>query len=63
MRCPHCAKPKSRVLESRPDSTNAVWRQRTCNYCFKSWVTREEVTKDRFPWSEVNSKARAKRRQ
>lgn len=61
MQCPFCSKPKSRVLESRPDN-GTVWRQRMCAMCFKVWTTKEQPAAEPFPWSKVNSKARARRR-
>lgn len=43
MRCPHCDKPaKSKVLLTRTGE-GAVWRRRSCGFCFKTFVTREEA--------------------
>lgn len=55
MQCPFCSKEKSTVIESRR-LDGAVWRQRMCAFCFKVFVTLEQVTTEKFPWGAIQKK-------
>ena len=44
MRCPYCANPESKVVDSRPsDEGNSIRRRRECLVCHKRFTTYETV--------------------
>ncbi|MBQ1704525.1 MAG: transcriptional repressor NrdR [Clostridia bacterium] len=44
MRCPYCAYPESKVIDSRPtDESNSIRRRRECLSCGKRFTTYETV--------------------
>ena len=43
MKCPVCAAPDSRVLDSRPAENNSIRRRRECTACGKRFTTYEMV--------------------
>ena len=44
MRCPYCANPESKVVDSRPsDEGNSIRRRRECLECHKRFTTYETV--------------------
>ena len=44
MRCPYCANPESKVVDSRPsDEGNSIRRRRECLACHKRFTTYETV--------------------
>ena len=44
MRCPFCAYPESKVIDSRPtDESNSIRRRRECLSCGKRFTTYETV--------------------
>ena len=43
MKCPACAAPDSRVLDSRPAENNSIRRRRECTACGKRFTTYEMV--------------------
>ena len=44
MRCPYCAYPESKVIDSRPtDENNSIRRRRECLSCGKRFTTYEKV--------------------
>ena len=44
MRCPYCAYPESKVIDSRPtDESNSIRRRRDCLSCGKRFTTYETV--------------------
>ena len=49
MKCPFCAAPDSRVVDSRTtDDGNSIRRRRECTVCGKRFTTYETVVKSTF---------------
>ena len=44
MKCPYCAHPDTRVIDSRPaEDNNSIRRRRSCDVCGKRFTTYEKV--------------------